>query len=195
MADNYIDRLTAMQGKYRLGGSTYSYIGQVKISHIFKGRDFVTEFHALVSDVTKVFAVELPEIILLPFLDDKVDCIAFINCRDNYDHLRIIGLFDDRMFRGKRLAAKPNGFTNLRFDPTGESKYRAQRTIVSLFNTLNYRGSRNTALATPLDTSIRQQIVRLIGTLRYRASSPIIQFRRQPKWKLKLKKTITAKKR
>ena len=81
MADNYIDRLTAMQGKYRLGVSTYSYIGQVKISYILKGRDFETEFHALVSDVTKVFAVELPEVILLPFLDDKVDCIAFINCR------------------------------------------------------------------------------------------------------------------
>ena len=39
MADNYIDRLTAMNGKYRLGESTFKYISQVKISHIIKGRD------------------------------------------------------------------------------------------------------------------------------------------------------------
>ena len=57
------------------------------------------------------------------------------------------------MIRGKRLAAKPNGFTNLRFDPTGEPKYRAQRRIISQFNTLNYPGSRNTALTPTLDTS------------------------------------------
>ena len=153
MADNYIDRLTAMNGKYRLGESTFAYIGQVKISLIIKGRDLEPEFNAFVSDVTKTFVVELPEVILLPHLDNKVDCIAFINCRDNNDHLRIIGLFDDRMFRGKRLAAKPNGFTNTRFEPVGDSKYRTQRRMVSLFNQLNYPGSRNPALTSSIDTS------------------------------------------
>ena len=153
MADNYIDRLTSMGNKYRLGESTFKYVGQVKISHIMKGINFEIEFQTLVYDVIKVFNMEAPDVSILPYLDDKADCIAFVNCRDNRDHLKIIGLFDDRLFRGKRLAAKPNGFTNLIFDPAGQSKYREQRSMVQLFNSVNYPGSRNCLITSYGDQS------------------------------------------
>ena len=149
MADKYSDRLMSMNGKYRLGQSTFSYIGQVKISHILKGPNFETEFRSLINEVLQVFDIQPPTINVLPFLDNKVDCIAFVTCADNRDHLKIISLFDDRMFRGKRLAAKPNGFTNERYNGADETKYRAQKAMVQLFNTVNYPGSGNAGYTPP----------------------------------------------
>ena len=138
-----------MNGKYRLGDSTFSYIGQVKISHILKGPGFETEFREVINEVLQVFDIRCPTINILPFLDNKVDCIAFVTCEDNRDHLKIIGLLDDRMFRGKRLAAKPNGFTNERYNAANQAKYIAQKTMVQLFNVVNYPGSSNAGYTLP----------------------------------------------
>ena len=135
----------SINGKYCLGQSTFSYKGQVKISNILKGYNFETEFCSLIREVLQVFDIQPPTINVLPFLDNKVDCAAFVICADNHDHLKIISLFDDRMFRGKRLAAKHNGFTNERYNGVNETKYRAQKAMVQLFNTVNYPGSGNAA--------------------------------------------------
>ena len=63
----------------------------------------------------KVYDIPMPFIKLLPHLDANIDCICFLQAQDNRDHLKILGLLDERLFRSKMLAVKPNGFTNERY--------------------------------------------------------------------------------
>ena len=90
----------------------------------------------------KVYDIPMPFIKLLPHLDANIDCICFLQAQDNRDHLKILGLLDERLFRSKMLAVKPNGFTNERYSE-GVMQFIHQRRLVQMFNDINYPGSRN----------------------------------------------------
>ena len=153
MAENYFQRLTDMQGRYVLGQDTFQLIGQLKISHIIKGGNLESEFLSMLRATFKVYDIPMPFIKLLPHLDANIDCICFLQAQDNHDHLKILGLLDERVFRSKMLAVKPNGFTNERYSE-GVMKFIHQRRLVQMFNDINYPGSRN-QYAAPLGQEAR----------------------------------------
>ena len=59
ITDTYFQRLSSMNGCFRLGDASYKYIGQLKISHVIKG-PVKQEFRTLVQETLKLYGIELP---------------------------------------------------------------------------------------------------------------------------------------
>ena len=76
--------------------------------------------------------------------EQKEDTIAFLTLWDNTKHLEVLRNVDELRFDHRRLACKPNGFTNEKTNDNLAIRYRQQREDVFEFNDKHYTGSLNT---------------------------------------------------
>ena len=106
---------------------TFDFIGQFRISHIKKCKNIDAVFHEFVDKIAKAedWGPYLLEV-YIDYNDMKDDTIAFLTLSNNAKHLDALQAIDERLFMDRRLAFKPNGFTN---EPNNRSltiRYRLQ---------------------------------------------------------------------
>ena len=123
---------------------TFDFIGQLKISHIKKCKNIDAVFHEFIDKIAKEedWGAYLLEV-YIDYNDRKDDTIAFLTLSNNVKHLDALKTIDEKWFMDRRLACKPNGFTN---EPNNRSltiRYRQQRDEVTDFNERHYPGSLN----------------------------------------------------
>jgi len=136
---NYASKLSP---PYYLDNSTYDFIGQVRISHIEPSEQYRFHFTMFVKDafINNNFGLDYRLDIQDPRQND-IDTIAFITCRSYTEHLRVIEYFDNRVYYGRRLTAKPAGFTNVQINDE-YNNYQFMSRVVQRFNEAHYPGYR-----------------------------------------------------
>ena len=128
----------------RVDDSTASFrkIGQIKISQIHKlpNDAHKRQLEDMLAHFT--FVLKWSPFHLLVYENPVRNysyATAFVTFTNNDDHLGVIKFFDNLPFNGRRLTAKPNGFTDLQYNINiGGVRFREQQYGVEEFNNKHY---------------------------------------------------------
>ena len=119
-------------------------IGQVKLSNISKSTQYENGHKVHLESLLQHFKVAMKwspyHLSYFETSRSNITIIAFITFTNNDNHMDFIRTFDNMPFlNGRRLIAKPNGFTNLECNADiGYVRFSEQRYGVDQFNTVHY---------------------------------------------------------